>query len=191
MARYPYPSQGGTTRNQEGAVVFGATVSVYLAGTTTPANIYTARSGGSPVHSIVSSTTDGTFVLYVDESDYLSSQLFDIVSTKSISSTASYIPVTMKSVQIIPDSVSSNIITSATLTGNYTPTLSINVRYVFILDTGGADRNVNPVVTVGNKYECVIYNAGSETITFDSTGIAQAVAPGNKISFYYNGTTWA
>ena len=188
MARHAYQ---GTTRNQEGATVFSATISVFLAGTTTPASIYAASTGGTAVNSVLSSATAGTFVFYVDEADYLSSQLFDVTASKSISNVANYIPVTISSLKIIPDAVSSSVIISATLTDAYTPSMSVNIRYVFILDTGGDDRNMDPVITLGNKYECVVCNIGSETITFDSTGIASAVAAGAKTSFYYNGTVWS
>lgn len=79
MARYAYK---GTMRDGHGHVILSGTVSVYLAGTTTAASVYTASSGGTAVNSVTSSATDGTFEFYVDESDYGYGQLFKIVLSK-------------------------------------------------------------------------------------------------------------
>jgi hypothetical protein len=82
MARYKYQ---GTMKDGNGAVIgtettsdaTAGTISVYLAGTTTAANVYTASSGGSAVSSV---TTDanGHFYFWVDDSDYNDSQKFKI-----------------------------------------------------------------------------------------------------------------
>ena len=79
MARYAYK---GTFRDGHGHIVASGTVSVYLAGGTTAASIYTASSGGTAVNS-VTSDTDGTFLFYVDESDYGYGQLFKVVLSKA------------------------------------------------------------------------------------------------------------
>ena len=81
--RYIYQSYA---KDQNGSVITGATVSVYLAGTTTAADVYTAASGGVAVNSVTSSSSTGTegyFYFWVDDSDYTGEQLFKIVVTKS------------------------------------------------------------------------------------------------------------
>jgi hypothetical protein len=68
-------------RNTAGAVVASATVKVYLAGTSTVANIYEALADTIPVASVTTGT-DGLFTFYVDRFDYDSDQKFKIVATK-------------------------------------------------------------------------------------------------------------
>ena len=71
----------GVFRDGNGAVVTtsrNGTVAVFLAGTTTPANIYVASAGGTPVYS-VNTDASGRFKFYVDSADYTVLQLFDIV----------------------------------------------------------------------------------------------------------------
>ena len=82
MSRYKYM---GTFKDGNGRVVGTATtsdgvagtISVYLAGTTTAASVYTASSGGVAVNS-VSTDTHGYFYFWVDDSDYTVSQTFKI-----------------------------------------------------------------------------------------------------------------
>jgi len=81
--RYAYHD---VARDGNGVVVSGATVSVYLAGTTTPATVYTAFSGGSAVNSVTTGT-DGSYEFYVDDGDYSSSQKFKLIITKDAFST--------------------------------------------------------------------------------------------------------
>ena len=55
----------------KGNVVSGASITVYLAGTTTKATIYTTFTGGSAdADSVVTTGSDGTYAFYVDEDDY-------------------------------------------------------------------------------------------------------------------------
>jgi hypothetical protein len=75
MARYAYH---GRYTDQQGNMVPSGTVKVFLAGTDTPASIYVASAGGTAVNSVSSSSTDGTFVFYVDDSDYATKQEFKI-----------------------------------------------------------------------------------------------------------------
>jgi len=187
MARYSYQ---GITTNQEGAVIFSATVSVYLTGTTTPASIYAASSGGVAVNSVLSSATTGAFKFYVDSADYALTQRFDITATKTVSPVASYIPVTLEDVSIYWGNPP-EIFDVRTLAGDYAPNITANYRNILILTTGGADRNVDPVVVAGSTYEVAIYNDGTETIVFDSIGIAEAVGSGAQRNFFYDGTEWA
>lgn len=80
MARYIYQ---GWTFDGMGKVIGGATVSVYLAGTTTVVDVYAAVSGGTAVNSVTSDTTDGSFLFYVDDGDYTTADRFKIVVSKT------------------------------------------------------------------------------------------------------------
>jgi len=72
----------GTARDGHGQIISSATVSVYLAGTTTVASVYAASAGGTAVNSVTSGT-DGSFTLYVDDSDYYQSQKFKVTVSKT------------------------------------------------------------------------------------------------------------
>jgi len=175
--RYPF---SGTTCNQTGAVVLGATVSVFLAGTTTPASIYTAQSGGVAVNSVISSLTDGTFTFWVE----LTEQPFDIVVSKTISSNASYIPVTLHN--LAPFTLAERFVdkSDTVMDADYTLVADQNVRSTLILDAGGTARSVTPSGTFSSGYETKIINVGSEDITFDPAGLAESVGAGQHRSFY-------
>lgn len=77
--RYNFKS---VARDGAGNIVPSATVSVYLAGTTTAASIYTALAGGTAVNSVTSGT-DGSFEFYIDDTDYAGTQRFKITIAKS------------------------------------------------------------------------------------------------------------
>ena len=87
MSRYVYQ---GTMRDGHGHVILDGTVSVYLAGTTTAADVYEASTGGTAVNSVTSSSTDGTFAFYVDLDAYDAWQLFKVVLSKAGFSTSTY-----------------------------------------------------------------------------------------------------
>ena len=72
--RYPYT---GITRDGNGNVISSATVKVFLAGTTTPASVYAAASGGTAGSSVTSDST-GTFLFYVSNGSYSGNQMFKI-----------------------------------------------------------------------------------------------------------------
>jgi len=72
----------GIARNGVGTIVPDATISVYLAGTTTAASIYAASSGGTAVNSVTSGD-DGGFTFYVSRTDYEWDQLFKVVISKT------------------------------------------------------------------------------------------------------------
>ncbi len=84
MPRYSYY---GSTKDGNGRLVCSATVSVYLAGTSTLANVYEAAAGGAAVNSVNSgsatSSTPGYFIFWIDRANYLASQLFKIVISKA------------------------------------------------------------------------------------------------------------
>ena len=86
MARYVYQKH---VHDGNGKVISSGTVSVYLAGTTTPASIYAAVSGGTAVNSVTTDST-GLFTFYVDTGDYGATQNFKIVFSKANYQTQTY-----------------------------------------------------------------------------------------------------
>lgn len=78
MARFHFI---GRTRDSYGNVVPDIGISIYLAETTTPATIFTQKSGGSPISVAPQITSDNTggFHFYIDDSIHPYPQLFDIV----------------------------------------------------------------------------------------------------------------
>ena len=76
MPRYKLPSC--VFQDQGGNVVKEGTCSVYLAGTSTEANIYAASSGGDAVNSVEADSA-GQCTWYVDTSDYSTTQKFKII----------------------------------------------------------------------------------------------------------------
>lgn len=72
--RYAYRN---VVRSNNGLVIPGASINIYLAGTSTPANVYASEIGGGH---ITSTTTDsaGAFSFYVDDSDYGPYQKFKV-----------------------------------------------------------------------------------------------------------------
>lgn len=77
--RYNFKS---VARDGAGNIVPSATVSVYLAGTTTAASVYATYTGGTAVNSVTTGT-DGSFEFYVDDTDYAGTQRFKIVISKT------------------------------------------------------------------------------------------------------------
>ena len=88
----------GVSKDQNGRVIQSANISVYLAGTTTSANIYATETSASPLVSITSSSTDGSFSFWVSSSDYISSQRFKIIVSKS-----GYTSLTFDNITILTD----------------------------------------------------------------------------------------
>jgi hypothetical protein len=62
-------------------VLGSATVTIYLAGTTTAANVYEASSGGDSVTSVISDS-NGRWTFYADVADYAFTQEYKVVVTK-------------------------------------------------------------------------------------------------------------
>ena len=120
MARYRYPRDGnGVTKDQNGRILTAVTVVCYLTGTNTPARIYAASAGGVAIFSVTSSTTDGSFVFYLDDTDYASTQHFDVTFTKTNYSTtaSSNISIVGSFVTTPSTSVVDDIVTWNDLTG--------------------------------------------------------------------------
>lgn len=72
----------GVSRSSSGTALSSATVSVYLGGTSTPANVYTTSSGGASVTSVTSDTS-GKWTFYADMDDYSFTQTFKVTVAKS------------------------------------------------------------------------------------------------------------
>jgi hypothetical protein len=77
--RYKYQ---GVWTDGNGRRVDSAIVSVYLAGTTTPADVYAASSGGSSVNSVTTDSS-GAYEFWVEDSDYNATQKFKITFSKA------------------------------------------------------------------------------------------------------------
>lgn len=105
MARKIYR---GYARDGNGTVLSGATVSVYLTGTSTVASIYAASSGGTAVNSTTTDST-GLYSFYVDYSDYAAGTQFRLTISKT-----GYDSVTYDEVECLPPTFS----TDGTLTDN-------------------------------------------------------------------------
>lgn len=75
-----------------------------------------------------------------------------------------------------------------------TETFRVGDARTFIRDTGGSARILNPSApsneTFTAGYEVEVVNIGAQTITFDSTGIAQAVTAGQTGKFTFTGSAW-
>lgn len=67
-------------RNSNGAIVVGAVITVFLAGTTTPVTIYNAQNAAVPVASV---TTDinGKYLIFVDIAEYPMTTAFKLVTS--------------------------------------------------------------------------------------------------------------
>lgn len=97
MARKIYR---GYARDGNGTVLSGATVSVYLTGTSTVASIYAASSGGTAVNSTTTDST-GLYSFYVDYSDYAAGTQFRLTISKT-----GYDSVTYDEVECLPPTFS-------------------------------------------------------------------------------------
>jgi hypothetical protein len=75
-----------TARDTEGNIVVGATVRVYLAGTTTPATFYQYADSASATTGVTTGS-DGAFTFYIDRFDYDSDQKFKIIISKGSTTT--------------------------------------------------------------------------------------------------------
>lgn len=81
MARYVIPSGiSRIVRDAEGNAVAGAIITVYLAGSMSPATIYDSYTATVPVGSV---TTDayGRFIIFVDDTDYPLTTNFRLITS--------------------------------------------------------------------------------------------------------------
>jgi hypothetical protein len=95
MSRFVYQ---GVLQDGNGKRLADGNIAVLLAGTSTPANVYQAASGGVAVAS-VTTASDGSWSFYVDESDYAGTQRFDITLSKS-----GYLSDTISNIEVLPAS---------------------------------------------------------------------------------------
>ena len=144
MARYAY---NNTTVDQNGKILGGATVSLYLAGTTTPAKMYAASAGGTAVYSMLSSNVNGSFTFYVDDGDYAIGQLFDITTTKT-----NYVPVTFSSVHIYNPTSTITIDTDVTLAADSNLVVASQHATKTYVDTGLAGKISHSLATAANDF---------------------------------------
>ena len=92
MARYPIR---GRVRDGNGKIVSGATISIYLADTATAITAYPTKIGGGNNYGIVTSDSNGDWIVYVDDSDYQIATLFDAEVKKTGYVTQTYEDITM------------------------------------------------------------------------------------------------
>jgi len=72
----------GIHRDGNGRIIQEGLIAVFLAGTVTPASIYTTLTSVTVVNSVTSGT-DGAFLFFVDTNDYPKSQLFKMILSKT------------------------------------------------------------------------------------------------------------
>ncbi len=73
----------GIFKDGSGRIVPSGSVTVYLSGTSTLANIYTTVSGTTAVNTVTANSVNGSFEFWIDRFDYDSSQKFKTVLSKS------------------------------------------------------------------------------------------------------------
>lgn len=151
MARHIYQ---GVTRDGNGVVIASATISVYLAGTTTAATIYAAETGGSAITTgQTTSGTNGAYSFYVDDTVYAYTQLFDVVPSK-----ANFSFPTLSNQRIIP------FLTGATAIG------------ISILTAASEDAAQGAIgATVTGKALIVATNAAAAQTAIGATTVGKAV----------------
>lgn len=77
---------------------------------------------------------------------------------------------------------------SATMTADETFTYPGGSRGIYTLDPGGADRTFTPSGTFPDGFYLNIKNIGQELITFDPSGSAQVIGPGQVLITWYDKT---
>jgi hypothetical protein len=159
--RFSYPLEGiGFTLDQNGKLLPSTTVSLYLTGTTTPAKMYAALSGGVDVYSITSDSITGKYVFYVDDGDYATSQGFDIVYTNTSYGANTFDPTTISNVRIMSPISTSGMLEGGTqLVSDTTGTIAIDwnvaaTAYCTLTGTGRTITFTNQVA--GQVYRLIL-----------------------------------
>ena len=141
MSRYIYQ---GVFCDQNGQVVGAETtanstdgvISVYLAGTSTAADVYAASSGGSAVASV--ETNDyGVFSFWVDDSDYDNSQLFKITLSHADFTSKTYDNIAILPTVFTVDTTAASSGTDGTISSRTASALGECTGFVKIVITGG------------------------------------------------------
>jgi len=146
----------GTTRDGNGRVIVSATVSVFLANSSTVASVYTTLTSTTAVNSVTSSATDGTFSFYHDNFDYDADQLFKIVMSKS-----GFTSVTYDYVKGDPIATSYTISTAKTITTYVRP-----IKGVLYTHSAGGSLAFTGGFEAGNFQ--VFSGFDTSDVTFDS-----------------------
>jgi hypothetical protein len=143
---------------------------VYLAGTTTAADVYTASAGGTAVAS-VTTDTHGNFAFWVDDGDYGSSQLFKITLSHGDFESKSY-----DNIIIIPHSLthlssdgSDHTFIDQDVTSGSTPTFTgtnftgIPMAGILSADKTGSDTDL-VTGTKGDANDFVMWNGDGDAV---------------------------
>ena len=77
------------------------------------------------------------------------------------------------------------------MTGDEIVTWEYGFYKRYLLNPDVTDRNVTPVAGYPVGFELVLVNIGyGKLITFDPSGLNQAISPGQAGIFYFDGTNW-
>ncbi|MFA5340417.1 MAG: hypothetical protein WC332_01445 [Clostridia bacterium] len=157
MSRYIYK---GTTRDGAGKIIASATISVYLAGTTTAASVYEAYTGGTAVNSVTSGT-DGTFTFYVSDADYTAgAQKFKIVMSKSGYSSQTYDYISIYDIDSDALTLNTPTLTSPTISGTITTTGLKGIEILLSTTTIALNADADTTIyTVPTGVTCVLTKA--------------------------------
>lgn len=171
----------GHMQDGSGRIIDDGLVSVYLAGTSTPANIYsTNTSATADIDNIISTDSKGYFSFWVDDNDYSHVQNFKIVLSAPLVATTIY-----DNRRVFHD-VSFHY--SSIMTTNEIFTQPASGMGFYELDPGTTDRNFTPSGTFSKGYTVIIKNVSTDyNIYFNST---DTITPGLTAIFSYNGTIW-
>lgn len=185
MARYKYQSK---ITDGNGKVISSGTVTVYLAGTTTLADVYAAETGGTSVNT---ATTDsnGYFSFWVDDTEYGNPQLF-----KTISSKTNFVSDAVDNIDILPRIQGYSPASSATdqgVTGTgtlkyYVDLIGTDIATITLKNNSG-DATTKYTLTTSEtipanitlKFEPGAYLDGAGTLTF-AAGAVLDVHPEQK-----------
>jgi hypothetical protein len=161
----------GVARDGMGAIIPGATISVFNSPGYTAATVYAASSGGSPVSSVTSSL-NGSFIFFVDDSIYTATAQFQIVITKTNYATTTYDNISIIGAAYITTRLLANVGTAVDTSGTITIDWSVAATYYVTL-TGKGRTLTFTNMTPGQVYRLVLTQdgGGSETITTYSSPV--------------------
>lgn len=189
MARYRFQS---TFVDGLGRVVSGGQVTVYKAGTTTLATIYSTETGISIPGSILTTNPTGFFSFWVDDDDYYKFQKFDIVLSKTGFNTQTHTSVSIftqdytyyadpgepdhgvasgKSIKALIDEAGPDVRTIVLNPGNYTVVTALTIP---------------ANITIKPQPGSLLIKSGSGSITFNGklkAGITQVFSGFEYITF--------
>ncbi len=145
----------GIFRDGSGNPVQSGTAKVYLAATTTEADVYTSLAGATAVHQVTSST-DGTFEFWIDRFDYDESQKFKVVMSKP-----GYTPATWDNV--IVDQV---VLGTYSIAADKTVTTTLNVPdgVIYSIATGKT-LTINGPFSAGRYQVFTLVGTGSVVLS--------------------------